>query len=376
MDSLGLDDPKVKQVVAALKSAGFQRDGGSPLTPPDISGGPTDIERLGKTHTLRRVGQTTLNSLVGGEAFDSFERRFKLLPFMGYISSDEFDPNTIKQPAVSKDWRQWDAAAWYCSLHFFGCKWGIYICLPSVYKMAFDILSFHDDNLAREIVEELKEPDKWREKFGMSREERINTRRESQKLYEEKGIGKEWLEKPEHKDAFEDCLWTALLLLYLHEMFHHLVEAVSTRMEFSVEKPLYRDYSDCVYKPLKGTSDLLEEALANAYSQRMISRILLFPPNRRKTENIDVRGLCLKYLEARFSTDPPGYDRAGEYISDDGFERGLGLLIRQIKESKKDPIHSSFGTDILAGAMKPLVHDDDFQVFTVAPKPEQQIMEK
>jgi hypothetical protein len=67
----------------------------------------------------------------------SFSER-DLTPFLDHISSDDFDPSTIGRATKDKGW---DAAAWYCPIHFYGFEWGIYIRIKSVYEIALDILN-------------------------------------------------------------------------------------------------------------------------------------------------------------------------------------------------------------------------------------------
>jgi hypothetical protein len=110
-----------------------------------------------------------------------------------------------------------------------------------------------------------------------------------------------------------------------------------------------------VYKVAKGTSNLIEEALANAFAYRAVDQAAFESfLSRKPGEGRHMQDACLRYLRNRFPKDPPGYKRALEFITNRDFEAGSGLLLAQIKQSNVRPVGDTRPDPILAAEIEPL----------------------
>ncbi len=98
--------------------------------------------------------------------------------------------------------------------------------------------------------------------------------------------------------------YLAVNLVYQHELFHARVEAVATWQELLGVRSHYNRYQDRVYKVLSGTSDWLEEALANwwAWLWFRSERVQLSLSNRGSNHP----GLA-SLVEDFLDLSPPGY---------------------------------------------------------------------
>lgn len=100
----------------------------------------------------------------------------------------------------------------------------------------------------------------------------------------------------------------AFQLVYRHESFHALLEAVLTWSELQALRPIYQRYSVDVSAHVRGTDDCLEEALANFWVWTWLqqeltrnSRLASLPSDRRE-------GIA-DVVAAHLSLSPPGYRR-------------------------------------------------------------------
>jgi len=113
--------------------------------------------------------------------------------------------------------------AWYFPLHFYGHSWGIYIREECLMTLAADIAGDVDWSLVSGYRGRM--------------------------------------------DAIvKQLLRGAFYTLFLHEQFHHKVESLGLRLLIAAGSDRYRPYKANVYRPAWGTSDCLEESLANAES--------------------------------------------------------------------------------------------------------------
>lgn len=176
--------------------------------------------------------------------------------------------------------------AWYCPIHFFGHGWGIYIREACVFSIAADIATWVN----------------W-SRVSLSR------RRITQQL-----------------------LRSAFYVLFLHEQFHHKVESLGFRFLLATGTDRYRPYKNNVYRPTWGTSDCLEESLANADSYNRLNE----PRYRDRTDPAIREGLRA-YLEASFQAQPPGYREARNYLGTRRFRDGLHNLQSQVRDGSLSP---------------------------------------
>ena len=178
------------------------------------------------------------------------------------------------------------------------------------------------------------------------------------------------------EEPLRHALAAAYFILYHHEQFHHLVESYGIRVENSLRRPIYVSYADSVYKPAKGTADLVEEALANAYAFRALerSKTVNFFPGRAIVVN-QIRDAALAYLQRRFPIDPPGYNRALEFVSDSDFSRGCALLISQIMQTSRKPILTAQAPlMLLKGDFDPLFGEEKIRCVEIRDAAQHQVL--
>jgi hypothetical protein len=168
-----------------------------------------------------------------------------------------------------------DVLAWYQPIHFYGPDWGIYIREDGITRVAARIM-----------------------KAAAGRMPSI------------------------------ECVRAAIATLFLHEAHHHRVECFGLRLLAAREQPVYPAYIGGVYNRLSGTDDLLEEALANAESWRRLDE---------RTYAIGDIAAVRRYLEHDFSLAPPGYRRAGDYLTDPDFRAGQADLLNQVAAGSPRP---------------------------------------
>ena len=119
----------------------------------------------------------------------------------------------------------------------------------------------------------------------------------------------------------------AFCILYLHEFYHHIVESFGIRLQTVQGRGSYVRYMENVYQRLKGNSNQLEEALANAYSYRRF---------RIKTYSKCLLTCIVKatelYLKKSFPASSPGYNQALKYLKSVDFKNGEHELQSRIQE--------------------------------------------
>lgn len=166
-----------------------------------------------------------------------------------------------------------DALAWYLPFHYYGPDWGIYIKEAEVL------------NIAAMIKKRLGGgPSDWREAQQLCR--------------------------------------VALSALYLHEAFHHKIESFATRLEISRLSPVYLRYDELVFRPLLGTDDVLEEAIACFEMHSRLRNEKSFHGNVRAA----VKSAALDFIQDWTLALPPGYRRG----TDRRLPGELGALMSQV----------------------------------------------
>ncbi len=365
---MNIQKPDVVQVMGELESRGFSRRGGSPFNPPRIKG-----EKPRPRHAaLKGVPKEVYEAFMPptgphevdqspvadqGSRADGFFAEVNIRPFLEFIASDGFDRQSVGKITKSKGW---DAAAWYCPIHFFGFDWGIYVRVASVYEIAVDILHTYSESRASDLIDMSKtQKPKVDVSAAMSDKDRASYKHAMM-------VGaamsfRPYLEWLDNADEFlvRQCIRAAYSVLYFHETFHHLVESLGTKIECISDRPLYVSYVDSVYGPSKGTPVLIEESLANAFAFRELGKMSFDSGgHKQRHQQLQIKDICIQYLRDRFPQDPPGYNRALEFVSDADFSKGLGLLIAQIKQTNAKPIGLPSTQPVLEGELSHLLAAD------------------
>ena len=118
-----------------------------------------------------------------------------------------------------------------------------------------------------------------------------------------------------------DLVKSALIYLYIHCLFHYLLENASSLMELISDNPsLYGTYISNIYVNVFNSKACIEEALANRF-------MLQFASEYRIDE---------KYLKSKLLLQGEGY-RDFIHFSGKNFQRGKRRLLSQIKNSKLEP---------------------------------------
>lgn len=168
-----------------------------------------------------------------------------------------------------------DVLAWYQPIHFFGPEWGIFI---------------REDGIASVAAR----------------------------------IGKASLGTMTRLE----CIRATIATLFLHEAYHHKIESFSIRLLAARQHPAYPAYSRDVYRRLRGTDDLLEEALANADSWRRLDE---------RVYRIGDVAAVRRYLDDDFRHALPGYRRAGDYLGSREFRSAQAVLLNQVAAGSATP---------------------------------------
>jgi predicted RNA binding protein YcfA (HicA-like mRNA interferase family) len=123
---------------------------------------------------------------------------------------------------------------------------------------------------------------------------------------------------PRIKD--DEALLCSQIFLYAHEAYHHMVESFATRLEVTHRVPLYKTGFQQIYRDTMENPDQCadpfppdEESLANAYAYLKTLKIL--KQQKAKMQLLD------KALESYFSSSPPCYKRALEYLTENKFKK-------------------------------------------------------
>ena len=117
--------------------------------------------------------------------------------------------------------------------------------------------------------------------------------------------------------SLNESVVVARLFSYEHEIFHHIVESFSMRLEVTHRIPLYKNGFLKIFQEQKDTQDTVEEALASAHAYRGVKKLAFRDPN-----DPEKRDACLEALEDFIRNGPPGYNKAMDYVSDDKYFGG------------------------------------------------------
>jgi hypothetical protein len=177
-----------------------------------------------------------------------------------------------------------DVLAWYQPIHYHGREWGIYIYESAIVDTAKSIISY------------------------------LPYYRRYQ------------------PDAQVGALRSAFRTLFLHEVFHHKVESFAIMLEVIGRKDHYVPYTESVYRPLRGTDDLIEEGLACAEMKTRLRE-----PTYSRDVPDDVRDAAQRMLEDWIPRLPPGYRTGCDFLEKWAFERARDHLSAQIQEASTAP---------------------------------------
>ena len=82
--------------------------------------------------------------------------------------------------------------------------------------------------------------------------------------------------------TFNEALNVGKMFLYGHEAFHHITEALPTRLEVTHRAPIYTGGFERLFRRVYGTDDCFEEALASAHGYRKVKSKVFRNPNAPK----------------------------------------------------------------------------------------------
>ena len=184
-----------------------------------------------------------------------------------------------------------DFLAWYQPIHFFGPDWGIFIKQEAIIDLAKEIGRFYPTSLFR-----------------------LATRR---------GGG---FRTSDPRRLAAALVRATFSLLFLHEHYHHKTESFSIRLHVVENADRFIRYHHNVYEPNLGTSNQLEESLANADAYRRLSQ----PPYSRAMGPV-VLDATKRFAREMFKSSPPGYSEALNYLTAPTFADGEGLLQGRIQ---------------------------------------------
>ena len=197
--------------------------------------------------------------------------------------------NRPDDPGMEKP-EAWDVAAWYQPIHFSGFDWGIYIKEEAILTLAA-------------------------------------------KLYRETGHLAYSLTSPQKQLFAKGLIRTAFSIYYHHELYHHKTECLGFRIHAIQRRSSYLHYFDNVYRATAGTDHQIEEALANAFMYREFGRHTWIPRS--------LKSVACSYLSHVFSSYPPSYRLAPNYLSKKNFDAGQKTFFSQVLEGSLIPSHSS-----------------------------------
>lgn len=217
-----------------------------------------------------------------------------------------------------------DVLAWYRAFHYYDeAHWGIYLTVDGLAYIAGELLEA-DGALDPPVPPTTLDEDHLR-LFERFYRRRLEGNPDDQAARE--GLGqvleqlrrlRQYRERPPRTPLTpERALQAAAAALLRHEEFHYQVEVFATSLELTTERPAYRPYKEKVYRPLRHTADLLEEALANRRTVRYAWHRYGGPHIRQVIEQV-CDNAPLPYREWRAFAREPRY-------SD-----GLNLLASQI----------------------------------------------
>lgn len=121
---------------------------------------------------------------------------------------------------------------------------------------------------------------------------------------------------PSTADRKLDSIKSAFLYLYVHELFHSIVENAASVMEILLSKSkVYTDYYSNIYSTVFNSSNCIEEALGNGY-------LFLWAEEC----HID-----REYLRNHLLKQGPGYRDFIRYHDLPNFSKGTRMLLAQIR---------------------------------------------
>jgi hypothetical protein len=119
-----------------------------------------------------------------------------------------------------------------------------------------------------------------------------------------------------------DSVKSAFLYLYIHELFHNIVENAASIMEILLCKPhLYTKYYSEIYLEVFNSSNCIEEALSNGY-------LFLWAEEYCRINR--------DFLKAELQMQGPGYHEFLQY-SGPNFSKGNRILLSQILHLDLNP---------------------------------------
>ena len=172
----------------------------------------------------------------------------------GIISGDRAWPDEIERDMRREPINS--PCAWYCPIHFFSHRCGIYIkeeCILNATKKIALFVKWQSPNLNR-------------------------------------------------SKAMIDLLKSAFYVFFLHEQFHHKVESFGIRALVTTGSDRYVRYKSQVYRPTYLTANCLEESLANSQSYCRLGE----ERYRLRVQNT-IRDGVREYLKIAIPRQPPGY---------------------------------------------------------------------
>jgi predicted RNA binding protein YcfA (HicA-like mRNA interferase family) len=115
-----------------------------------------------------------------------------------------------------------------------------------------------------------------------------------------------------------DCRTGARIFLFGHEQYHHSVESFATRLEITHRLPTYKTGFEDFYQRTRGTSDWLEEALANTNGYRRVMKAYVKEPAKKR--------VLAEALQNYIENSGPGYDQGMKYVKKSPFDNGEAKL--------------------------------------------------
>jgi hypothetical protein len=127
----------------------------------------------------------------------------------------------------------------------------------------------------------------------------------------------------------DDAAHLAARIVRAHEQFHFRFDAYALYNELILHKPLYNEYSKCVYRAVYCTPDCFEEAVAN--------RSCLESEHARRHFGLRIynKHQIRPFLKKLFAKAPPGYSDYGRPV--DELCSGLGGQLFEAKSSARLP---------------------------------------
>lgn len=235
----------------------------------------------------------------------------------------EFEDQGAKELETPEDFELW---AWYQPVHFFGQMWGIFIKESALLTLASKVY-FH------------------------YKKQSINNIRPTSMASYDRNLD------------IQQCIYSAIMLLYLHEEYHHKVESFSIRTHIVTEPCNYKKYQHYVYSATKISQPYMckEEALCHAYARRK----LLGKLSPRIQRSISNAAQAVKDEVISQARGP--YSGADRLLSNSVFQNAQSFLQSQIHEGQ---IHLSQPGDFTkwnndSVLMAPLIQSREMPLYLV-----------